>query len=286
LDHLITEIKELSRDFENTGDKSNPNPERLMHLEERFGKLQNLLKKHRVLNSAELLCREEELLNVESTTSNLEFNIESIEKEIQQHRVIQEQQIAELRERRNAVIEDFQNRLTQDLISLEMPHVHLRLTLKNTEATLTGADHLVFLFSANRGVELQELHKCASGGELSRVNFCIRNLIAEKKSLPSLIYDEADTGVSGQVASRIGTLLRLQGKHQQILAITHLPQVAAAGENQLYVFKSHLENFTETQTKYLSEEERQQEIAVMLSGNNPSGSALAAALDLISAYNR
>lgn len=106
----------------------------------------------------------------------------------------------------------------------------------------------------------------------------------KKKSLPSLIYDEADTGVSGQVATRIGTLLKHQGKNQQILAITHLPQVAAAGENQLYVYKSNSLGYTETQTRYLNNEERKLEIAVMLSGNNPSDAAKAAAEDLLTTF--
>ena len=284
LDTIITEIKELSRDFESTGDKTNPNPERLIQLEDRYNKLQNLFRKHRLEESEQLIQLAKQFENFESTTTELETSIEKLDAEIQILRDSLQRIVMELRNRRNLVIDEFQERLRQDLISLEMPNVNIGISLTEIEASSHGADQLVFLFTANQGVEMQELQKCASGGELSRVNFCIRNLIAEKKSLPSLIYDEADTGVSGQVATRIGTLLKHQGKNQQILAITHLPQVAAAGENQLYVYKSNSLGYTETQTRYLNNEERKLEIAVMLSGNNPSDAAKAAAEDLLTTF--
>lgn len=284
IDSLLTEIKELSRDFESTGAKTNPNPERLQLLEERYNKLQQLLKKHRVSTSQDLIEIATDLKQAENTTLSLENAIEQLTDQLNKTSSERIQLAQQLNERRCSVLQEFAQRIQDDLVSLEMPHVQIELQLNKTELSSTGYDSLVFLFSANLGSSLQELSKSASGGEISRVNFCIRNLIAEKKSLPTLIYDEADTGVSGQVATRIGELLRNQGKNQQVLAITHLPQVAAAGENQLFVFKSHSDNFSETKARYLAAQERELEIATMLSGNNPTESAVSAARDLIRSY--
>ncbi len=284
IDSLLTEIKELSRDFESTGAKTNPNPERLQLLEERYNKLQQLLKKHRVSTSQDLIEIATDLEQAENTTLSLENTIEQLTDQLNKTSSERIKLAQQLNERRCSVLQEFAQRIQDDLVSLEMPHVQIELQLNKTELSSTGYDSLVFLFSANLGSSLQELSKSASGGEISRVNFCIRNLIAEKKSLPTLIYDEADTGVSGQVATRIGELLRNQGKNQQVLAITHLPQVAAAGENQLFVFKSHSDNFSETKARYLAAQERELEIATMLSGNNPTESAVSAARDLIRSY--
>lgn len=284
IDSLLTEIKELSRDFESTGAKTNPNPERLQLLEERYNKLQQLLKKHRVSTSQDLIEIATDLKQAENTTLSLENAIEQLTDQLNKTSSERIKLAQQLNERRCSVLQEFAQRIQDDLVSLEMPHVQIELQLNKTELSSTGYDSLVFLFSANLGSSLQELSKSASGGEISRVNFCIRNLIAEKKSLPTLIYDEADTGVSGQVATRIGELLRNQGKNQQVLAITHLPQVAAAGENQLFVFKSHSDNFSETKARYLAAQERELEIATMLSGNNPTESAVSAARDLIRSY--
>lgn len=286
IDSLLTEIKELSRDFESTGAKTNPNPERLQFLEERYNKLQHLFKKHRVNNSQDLIEIASDLEQAENTTQSLENAIEQLTNQLNTISSERIQLAQLLSEQRSSVLKEFARRIQEDLVSLEMPHVQIELQLNKTELSNTGFDSLVFLFSANLGSSLQELSKSASGGEISRVNFCIRNLIAEKKSLPTLIYDEADTGVSGQVATRIGELLRKQGKNQQVLAITHLPQVAAAGENQLFVFKSHHDNYSETNARYLEIQEREQEVATMLSGNNPSESALSAARDLIISYTK
>jgi DNA repair protein RecN (Recombination protein N) len=286
IESILTEVKELARDFGTTGEKSNPNPEKLELLEERFSKLQHLLKKHRVNTTLGLIELAKELQQSESDTQQIENSIASLQQEIDVISIQRGQLAHDLRIKRNSVLSEFAKRIQDDLRLLEMAHVQIELKLSPTEMGHFGQDTLLFLFSANRGMELQELQKSASGGELSRVNFCIRNLIAEKKSLPTLIYDEADTGVSGQVASRIGTLLREQGKHQQVLAITHLPQVAAAGENQLFVYKSHSDEYSETRARYLTTLDREQEIAIMLSGNNPTSSAVSAAKDLILSYSK
>ncbi|MEY4465650.1 MAG: repair protein RecN, partial [Bacteroidota bacterium] len=137
----------------------------------------------------------------------------------------------------------------------------------------SGNSRIALLFCANKGQQPMPIEKVASGGEISRLNFCLRTIIADLKQLATLIYDEADTGVSGEVASRLGFLMRQQGKKQQILAITHLPQVAASGNQQLFVFKNNEADISETQIRTLDDEGRIQAIAEMLSGRTPSEAA-------------
>jgi len=155
-----------------------------------------------------------------------------------------------------------------------MPFAQMAIQLEQTESFQEyGNSKITLLFSANKGQTPMPIEKVASGGEISRLNFCLRTIIADLKQLATLIYDEADTGVSGEVASRLGYLMRKQGKRQQILAITHLPQVAASGNHQLFVFKNNEADISETQIRTLDSEGRIQAIAEMLSGRNPSEAA-------------
>jgi DNA repair protein RecN (Recombination protein N) len=170
------------------------------------------------------------------------------------------------------------NRLSAEVIhqlqQLEMPYVQMSIQLEQTETYHdNGNSKITLLFGANKGQVPMPIEKVASGGEISRLNFCLRTIIAELKHLATLIYDEADTGVSGEVASRLGFLMRQQGKRQQILAITHLPQVAASGNQQLFVYKNNEADISETQIRGLDQQGRIQALAEMLSGKNPSEAA-------------
>ena len=147
-----------------------------------------------------------------------------------------------------------------------------------------GVDTVNILFSANLGKSPQLLSQVASGGEISRLNFTFRSLIAKNKNLPTLIYDEADTGISGEVASKMGTMMRQLGNLHQVISITHLPQVAAAGQNQWLVYKSVSENKTLSSVKKLDFNERITVLGQMLSGTNPTEAALSNAKELLSQY--
>jgi DNA repair protein RecN (Recombination protein N) len=163
-----------------------------------------------------------------------------------------------------------------------MPNAVFKIDIQQTsELTTNGFDQVKFLFSANKGASLNELHKVASGGELSRLMLSLKSLLATKKQLPTIIFDEIDTGVSGDVADKIGNILLKMGNTLQVITITHLPQMASKGKHHLFVYKKDEANKTTSYIKELNEEERVNEIAKMLSTGNPTPAALVNAKDLL-----
>jgi DNA repair protein RecN (Recombination protein N) len=268
------EAKELSRDIENAIHNHENNPQRLEFLNERFSQLQQLLKKHACDKANELIEKRLLLENTQAGEHHLEEEIQQIATELGDATEIMQQLANELHEQRL----QHKNRLSAEVIhqlqQLEMPYVQMSIQLEQTETYHdNGNSKITLLFGANKGQVPMPIEKVASGGEISRLNFCLRTIIAELKHLATLIYDEADTGVSGEVASRLGFLMRQQGKRQQILAITHLPQVAASGNQQLFVYKNNEADISETQIRGLDQQGRIQALAEMLSGKNPSEAA-------------
>ena len=163
-----------------------------------------------------------------------------------------------------------------------MPHVRFVIRQDILDApTLHGLDHVTFLFSANKEIEPEPVAEIASGGEISRLMLAIKALIADRRSLPTIIFDEIDTGVSGETAERIATILRRMGESMQVLAVTHLPQIAAAGEDHFYIYKEHGEASTRSYIRHLSSEERIDEIARMQSGSKLTDVTRAAAKALL-----
>jgi DNA repair protein RecN (Recombination protein N) len=168
------------------------------------------------------------------------------------------------------------------LLQLSMPNANFKVDLAtNTELTVSGLDTVRFLFSANKGVVLNELSKVASGGELSRLMLTLKSLLASKKDLPTIIFDEIDTGVSGDVADKIGNILLNMGNDMQVVAITHLPQMAGKGKHHLFVYKKDDDEKTTSLIKELNKDERVTEIAKMLSTGTPTASALVNARELL-----
>ena len=163
-----------------------------------------------------------------------------------------------------------------------MPNAALKIEQSDlNDLTALGKDNIVFLFSANKGSIVQELNKVASGGELSRLMLSIKSLIANSKQLPTIIFDEIDTGVSGEIANKMGIIMDKMAKTMQVITITHLPQIAAKGSSHLFVYKQEKENKTHSQIKKLNKEERVQEIAKMLSTENPTAAAIKNAKELL-----
>ena len=281
IDSLALETKDLGREFDAQSQKTHTDPAQLAELEQRYNQLQVLLRKHHVNTAAELIAIQEQLSGNFQQNSELEAEIAKLESEINQiwTQVLEEGAI--ISEKRKACIPSFIELIQKDLQGLEIPYATLQIEISNTEPHKFGLDEIQYLFSANKGMPLLSLNKAASGGELSRLNFCIRNIIAEKLSLPTLIYDEADTGVSGEVASKLGKMMKKHGEKQQIIAITHLPQVAASGHQQLFVYKSNDTATTETKVRQLNDADRIVELATMLSGKNPSEAAIANAKALL-----
>lgn len=280
----LIEVKDILSELEILDGKVFHDQKRIEILSDRLNLINNLLFKHRVKTSAELISLRDELgIKINSITS-LDENIEKLtkEKEAAFKKVIESGN--KLREKRKSVSGKLEKEIKSILAELAMPHAEMKIQLSDAgEPLQNGLDHIEFLFQANKGGELREISKVASGGEFSRLMLAIKSITSKMKSLPTIIFDEIDTGVSGDVANKMGEIMRGMGKSMQVFAITHLPQVAVKGNSQYKVFKTVSKNITSTQVKKLSEHERIEEIAKMLSGDKLSEAALANAKELLGA---
>jgi DNA repair protein RecN (Recombination protein N) len=271
INQLGIEAKELSRDIESAIHNHESNPARLEEINERFTALQLLLRKHGFSEAQELLNKKEELEATTAGEHHLEAEIDALNKALAVANSTLAKQADELHQQRLYRKDELSKQVIGHLQQLEMPFAQLEIQLQQESQYYdNGNSRITLMFSANKGQTPMPIEKVASGGEISRLNFCLRTIIADLKNLATLIYDEADTGVSGEVASRLGFLMRKQGQRQQILAITHLPQVAASGNNQLFVYKNNDADISETQIRSLDTAGRVHALAEMLSGKNPS----------------
>ena len=281
----ILELKDCSFDLHTLSQRVVYDPERLEILKSRSDTLNNLIRKHSVLTLNELI----ELKN------NLEFelnNVNNVENEIEKAKIKLKNsldktlavadQISQTRIKATLKVES----KVKDLLSkLGMENAILKIDLKKLDApNESGIDDIRFMFSANKGIDLDELTKVASGGELSRLMFSIKSTIANKMSLPTILFDEIDTGVSGKIAHKMGELMGQLSKDfsMQVISITHLPQVAAKGDAHMFVEKKDLNDFSFTNIRTLSNSEREEEIAKMLSGSEVTQVSLSNARELLS----
>jgi DNA repair protein RecN (Recombination protein N) len=274
INQLGIEAKELSRDIESAIHNHESNPARLEEINERFTALQLLLRKHGFSEAQELLNKKEELEATTAGEHHLEAEIDALNRALAVANSTLAKQADELHQQRLYRKDELSKPVIGHLQQLEMPFAQLEIQLQQESQYYdNGNSRITLMFSANKGQTPMPIERVASGGEISRLNFCLRTIIADLKNLATLIYDEADTGVSGEVASRLGFLMRKQGQRQQILAITHLPQVAASGNNQLFVYKNNDADISETQIRSLDTAGRVHALAEMLSGKNPSEAA-------------
>jgi DNA repair protein RecN (Recombination protein N) len=190
----------------------------------------------------------------------------------------------EISNKRKSVLSDIELRITELLKQLGIPNAKFRITLTHLqEFTTTGIDQADFLFSANKQIVPENLAKIASGGELSRVMLSLKSLLTKNNNLPTIIFDEIDAGVSGEVADKVGQILSGMGKYMQVINITHLPQVASRGTRHYHVYKDDTDSSTFTRVKLLSPEERILEVARLLSGSEVTETALKNARELLKA---
>jgi DNA repair protein RecN (Recombination protein N) len=186
--------------------------------------------------------------------------------------------------KRQKTIPHIESNIKKLLAAVALPDAELKVTLSvegEEKINAGGFDRVEFYFAANKGGRLQPMHKVASGGELSRLMLCIKSLISDKISLPSIVFDEIDTGISGEAALKVAQVLKQHATRHQVLAITHLPQIAAKGDTHFNVYKTLVHNSTQTHIKKLSDDERMAEIARMLAGNNPSEKVMTAAKEMM-----
>lgn len=284
INSVSIELKELAADIDNCEEEVVYDNVRLEEVNTQLDKLNRLLKKHGVNSEEELLTIKEEIESKLQQFSSLEVSIEKTQKEITTLEKQCKTLAKDLSDKRQKALSGIEQNIKTMLASLSMANAQFKIEIKQQDIlTPNGFDSISFLFTANKGAEFKELHKTASGGELSRLMLCLKALLAERTALPSIIFDEIDTGVSGDVADKIGNILNSMGKTMQVVTITHLPQMASKGSSHLFVYKSDSKSKTISNIKSLNKEERIAEIAKMLSTGNPTETALKNAKELLNA---
>ena len=258
------------------------NPTEAEQLNDRLQLIYNLQKKHYVNSISELLTTQSELFKKVNTVENAEQSLLDQETIVKGIANKLDAVALKISDARSKIILKLSKQLADILADLGMPHA--RFQIKNTLSEnyyKNGKDSLEFLFSANKGGQYGELKKVASGGELSRVMLAIKKTLSENSQLPTIIFDEIDSGVSGEISNKMAHIMSQMSQKMQVITITHLPQIAAKGNQHYKVFKEEVNNITTTNLKQLSEDERIVEIAEMLSGKNISDSALTHAKELL-----
>lgn len=279
---IIEELKDMAGDFEAVADETEYDPERITEVQARLDLIYNLQSKHKVSTVAELLEIQENIQKQLGEFGDLSSEIESLRTGIAEQEVHLREVAGMLSERRHLVVEEFENKVKTMLAQLSMQHAVLKVDIQKMEALgPTGIDDVNFLFAANKGSRLQLIKDVASGGELSRLTLVTKSLVASAIPLPTLVFDEIDAGVSGDVALRMGNILRELSNQHQVVTITHSPQVASKADAHYFIYKKEKEDRVVTKVKELDQDERIRAIATMLSQNPPSEAAIANARQLI-----
>ncbi len=288
LESCRIECRDIEDELESISDGVVVSPERLQQVEERISLLYSLMRKHSVSSADELIGIQEKLEGELLGSDKKLMDIEELQKRIGTLRNSMEKLADELTSARMRKVENLAAVLQAGIRDLQMPHAIFEVSLKDAgKYTLQGKDSVEFLFSANGSGKLNLLQKAASGGELSRIMLCIKSLMAQFTGMPTMIFDEIDTGVSGSIADKMGELIGRMGERMQIFAITHLPQIASKKGTHLLVYKEFdKDNNAATKIKVIDGDERVQEVARMLSGAQLTNAALENARELLGENNR
>lgn len=281
IENVLTELKDIATEIEKLFESTHYNPERLAWIQKRLDEIERLKKKHRVKSVVELLQIQQDLQNKVKRVLNFDEILEKAEKEMQVALQKATEKAQLLSEKRKKVVGLLENQFQKLLFELGMPNACLQIQILPTELCSTGVDKVIFLFSANKGIAPQEIKNVASGGEFSRLMLAIKYILAGKTAMSTLIFDEIDTGISGEIALKMALMMKEMAKNHQVITITHLHQIAAKAEKHYYVYKEENSARTVTRVKELSYEERLQEIAQMISGTRNSISALQSARELL-----
>ena len=282
LSSAYIELKDISNELESLEQEIIYDPKRIEALTEKIDAVYRLQLKHQVKTIEELIVIKDDLSNKLLDFNSLEAEIEKVSKELS---VLQKSLTVlakKMSANRKKSIPNIEKEIAYLLSSLSMPNAQLKVEhLESDILGINGLDKVNFLFSANKGSDFKELNKVASGGELSRLMLCIKSLIAQLTALPTIIFDEIDTGVSGDVAHKVGSIMDKMANKMQVITITHLPQIASKGKSHLFVYKEDKNNKTYSNIKKLTAEERVQEVAKMLSTGSPTAAAISNAKELL-----
>ncbi len=284
LETAIAELDEIARDCLRIGEETEYDPARMSEVQERLNVLYRLQKKHGVQKVSELLQLQARLHERLGAFTDLSGKIAELEARLSEQEVHLRHLAQQLNERRQSAAPLFEERVHALLAQLAMPHARLKIDIRPAQTlTPTGTDAVQFLFASNAGSRLLPIKDVASGGELARLTLCVKSLVADAIPLPTLIFDEIDTGISGEVSRRMGAILRELSQRHQVISITHTPQIAACADRHYFVYKEVENNRTLTRLRDLGLAERIRAIGVMLSGDPPTAAALATAEELIAA---
>ena len=282
LNSVKIELKDICSDLNNLQDDS-MDISSLETLQERFDVIQRLMMKHHLNDYSQLLQLREDIRRKVDEFSNIDEIVADKEKEVKAMEKTLSQKAKDLNKRRLSAKVNFEKDVTDVIRQLAMPHGIFEIKIENTnELTSNGTDVVTFMFSANKGYAPENMAKAASGGELSRLMLAIKSIAAKNNYIPTLIFDEIDTGVSGEVASKLGAIMKVMGEALQLVSITHLPQVASKAKNHFFVYKDIVDEKTRSNIRTLTREERIMEIAKMLSNAEVTAEAMRAAEVLIS----
>ena len=282
LESLLIELNDLSVELNQSLEQLEANPMRLEEINGQYQLLNDLMKKHHVQTIEELIEKRSVLEEKDIQTASLDDTVANLLAQQNTSEAQLSKLSAQLSENRAKVIPSFVDQMTRILLLLGMPNARFKLALHPIDNYLShGKEQLELAFSANKGSDFGSLKKVASGGELSRIMLAVKAILSQYKTLPSIIFDEIDTGVSGEVAHKIAEIMHHMGQYMQVITITHLPQVAAKGAHHFKVFKETKDGSTFTQLKKLGPQDRISEVAQMLSGEALTQAALQHAKELL-----
>lgn len=282
IESAFLELEDLASEISDIDESIEVDPDNLEQISKQLNKIYSLQKKHSVATVEELMAIQQELEEAVSKTESVDIDLNK------QKKIVEEQHTATLKKAnllhkaREKVIPALDKKLTNFMHELGMPNGRFSITLTATDTFFAnGNDELSFLFSANKGGDFGQLKKVASGGELSRIMLAVKAIMAEHTALPTIMFDEIDTGVSGEISQKMGDIMKQMSQNRQVFAITHLPQIAAKGAYHFKVFKEDSKGKTTTHLKLLTEEERITELSEMLEGKNSGASARNHAIELL-----
>ncbi len=281
LETVRIELRDIAETLSAYDQEFQADPEELEAIESRLNTIYSLQQKHRVSTVGELITLREELRDKLDKLENSTFTIEELEKEARRAKAAAKQLALELSQRRSEEAARLEETLRETAMPLGMKNLRTQVKVSQGELTPTGMDKVEFLFAFNKNQPLMPVGGTASGGEISRLMLSIKAIIATKMQLPSIIFDEVDTGVSGDVANRMGAMMQDISRNIQVITITHLPQVAAKGNTHFKVYKEDDDEATHTRIRELNADDRVDELAVMLSGSKVDEAARANARSLL-----
>ena len=276
------DLEDISFEIDNFLDSLEQNPEKLNKIINKIDIINNLFRKHSLNSIKELSIFRDNLALKVNTTKNIDNEIQLLQTDCEDLNLKLNNIAIQIHEKRKSVINDLTCEIENVLNELGMVNSKFKISLFKTENFYSkGMDTIDFEFLANKGYEFKKIKDAASGGEMSRIMLSIKSIMAKYKKLPSIIFDEIDTGVSGEISKKMGTIMKELGSRIQTFSITHLPQIAAMGESHFLIYKNDIDGYTKTMISRLNDSERIVEIAKMLEGNNASESAYTHAKQLL-----